>query len=224
MNKGITIAIDGPAGSGKSTTAKLLAEKLDYIHVDTGAMYRAITHQWLQLGFDVTEENMLQLLDSIKLNIKHTEHGQKTILNGTDVSDDIRRPEVDRKVSEISAVSVVREYLVDMQRKIGGQGRAVVDGRDIGTVVLPNADLKIFLVASVDSRAARRKKQHDLKGQYHTIDEIKQQILDRDKYDSSREISPLKKAQDAIEIDTSTLTIEEQVGKIYTLALDKIQT
>lgn len=221
-DKKITIAIDGPAGSGKSTTAKILADKLGYIHVDTGAMYRAITHQWLQLGFDLTEENMMKLLSSIDLDIRHSQGGQKTYLNGTDVGDDIRRPEVDRNVSEVAAVACVRQFLVEMQRKLGEDGGAVLDGRDIGTVVVPDAELKIFLIASVDSRAVRRKKQHELKGQYLSLDEIRQQIEDRDHFDSTREISPLRKAKDAVEIDTSSITIEEQVATIYDLATQKI--
>jgi cytidylate kinase len=216
--KGITIAIDGPAGSGKSTTAKLLAEKLDYIHVDTGAMYRAITHHWLQLGFAITEEAMYQMLKSIKLSIGHQGGSQKTYINGSDVSEEIRRPEVDRNVSEISAVACVRQYLVDMQRRMAEEGAAVLDGRDIGTVVFPHAELKIFLIASVDSRANRRRKQHELKGQYYSLEQIKKQIIDRDNYDSTRSIAPLTKAEDAIEIDTSGITIDEQVSTIYGLA------
>ncbi|GAB5464760.1 MAG: (d)CMP kinase [Candidatus Kapaibacteriales bacterium] len=216
--KRITIAIDGPAGSGKSTTARLLADRLGYIHVDTGAMYRAITHHWLQLGIGVTEENMNQMLETLKLDIVHTGAGQKTMLNGEDVSDAIRRPEVDRNVSEISAAAAVRRYLHGIQRKLGKNGGAIMDGRDIGTVVFPEANLKIFLVASVDTRAARRKKQNELKGQYYSIDEIKKQIIDRDNLDSTRDIAPLKKAEDAIEIDTSGLEIQEQVEKIEELA------
>ncbi len=221
--KKITIAIDGPAGSGKTTTAKLVAEKLRYIYIDTGAMYRAVTLVWLETGKPLDEEFVGRLVDRIELDIKNTSDGQKTYLSGKDVSDEIRTAEVTKYVSPISAMGRVRERLVEMQRELGRGGGAVLDGRDIGTNVFPNAELKIFLVASPEARAERRANEMREKGFEVSEEEILKAILDRDKYDSTREINPLSKAEDAIEIDTSDLTIEEQTQIVYETALSIIE-
>ncbi len=216
--KKITIAIDGPAGSGKTTTAKQTAEKLSYIYIDTGAMYRAVTYAWLGSGLPMDENAVAGLMGSLNLEIIHTVAGQKTVLNGKDISEEIRLPEVTANVSEISAFGCVREKLVEQQRNIGSSGGVVCEGRDIGTVVFPNAELKIYLVASIESRAERRTLELSQKGLDFSVDEIKKQIAARDKFDSSRTHSPLRKAPDAIEIDTSGLSIEEQTEKVVELA------
>jgi len=218
--KKIIIAIDGPAGSGKSTTARLAAERLGYIYIDTGAMYRAVTLAWLKQNEVFSEDVICNLLDNIKIELKQSEYGQRTYLNGEDVSDEIRSIEVTKNVSPVSAIGCVREKLVDMQRELGRNGGVVMDGRDIGTVVFPNADLKIFLIASVDARAMRRTLELKGKGTFESVEEIKKQIIERDLYDSSRDISPLKQAEDAIEIDTSNLTIEVQTEKVVGFALE----
>lgn len=217
----ITIAIDGPSASGKSTTAKLLAEKLNYIYIDTGAMYRAVTLAWIREKTDISDDILLNIMKNINVSIKQSEIGQRTFLNGEDVSDEIRLPDVTKFVSPISAIACVREILVSQQRKLAAYGAAVMDGRDIGTVVLPNAELKIYLVASIDARSKRRALELKLKGVTCNEEDIKQQLIDRDKFDSSREISPLQKAKDAIEIDTSLITIDEQVNKILELVYQK---
>lgn len=216
--KRIIIAIDGPAGSGKSTTAKLVAQELEYIYIDTGAMYRAVTLAWLREKKELTEIVLNDLMNRISVSIEQSENGQRTMLNGEDVSEEIRTPEVNKYVSPISAVSCVREKMVEQQRSIGKKGGIVMDGRDIGTVVFPNAELKIFLVASIETRAKRRQLELKQKSIDFSVEEIKKQIIERDKYDSSRELSPLRKAGDAIEVDTSYLTIEEQVNIIVELA------
>ncbi|TAL70771.1 MAG: (d)CMP kinase [Bacteroidetes bacterium] len=220
--KKIIIAIDGPAGSGKSTTAKIAAERLGYVYIDTGAMYRAVTLAWLRAKKELTEDILCKMLDGIHIELKPSENGQRTILNGEDVSDEIRTIEVTKNVSPVSAIGCVREKLVEMQRELGKNGAVVMDGRDIGTIVFPNAELKIFLIASAETRAQRRTLELKNKGIEESIEEIKKQIIERDRYDSSREISPLRKAYDAIEIDTSNLTIEGQVEKVVELALEKI--
>jgi CMP/dCMP kinase len=222
LNKNIIIAIDGPAGSGKTTSAKLAAEKLNYIYIDTGAMYRAVTLAWLRSGEELTIENVCKLLDNITINLVQSDNGQKTVLNGEDVSSDIRLPEVTKHVSPVSAIPCVREKLVSQQRELGRNGGVVMDGRDIGTAVFPNAELKIFLIATIETRAERRFKELSAKGITVDPEELKQQIIDRDKYDSSREMSPLMKAADALEIDTSGLSIKDQVNKIITLAKEII--
>ena len=221
MNK-IKIAIDGPAGSGKTTTAKLVAEKLGYVYIDTGAMYRAVTLAWIRSGEEMTDENMLKLLDSIEIDLRNTDEGQKTLLNAEDVSYDIRLPQVTTEVSPVSAMACVRERLVSMQRKMGEAGAVVMDGRDIGTEVFPGAELKIYLVASVEARAMRRTKEMIAKGMEANEEDIKKDIMRRDNYDSSREHSPLRKAEDAIEIDTSDISIEQQTDMILNMARELI--
>lgn len=216
--KKIIIAIDGPAASGKSSSAKIIAETLGYTYIDTGAMYRAVTLAFLKTNREYVEKEVIDLCDKIKIELFPSEKGQRTFLDGEDVSDDIRTPEVTKWVSPVSAIAEVREKLVDMQRKMGENGGIVMDGRDIGTVVFPNAELKIYLIASVKTRAIRRFKEHQAKGENLTIEEIEKDIIRRDEYDSTRETSPLTKAADAIEIDTSDMTLDEQSQYIVNLA------
>jgi len=218
MNKKIIIAIDGYAGSGKSTTARLVAKQLGYIYIDTGAMYRAVTLLWLRAGTELTEQNICPLMENIKLELLQGDEGQIVLLNGEDVSLQIRTPEVSSYVSPVSALRCVREKMVEQQRQIGRNGGIVMDGRDIGTQVFPNAELKIFLTASVEERARRRQKELAEKQIYEPIENLIKNITERDYYDSNREISPLRKAQDAIEINTTNLTIEEQCRIILDLA------
>ncbi len=218
----IIIAIDGPAGSGKTTTARLTARELNYLYIDTGAMYRAVTLAWLRSGEKMTDENLYRIMEENPVILRQSDEGQRTILNGEDVSDDIRTPDVNRYVSPISAMQVVRDKMVRQQQEIGKDGGVVLDGRDIGTVVFPKAQLKIFLLASIDTRAKRRMIEQQQKGIDQSFEEIREQIIKRDDYDSSRDISPLRKADDAVEIDTSELTIEEQVKKVLQLARERI--
>ena len=216
--KNIIIALDGPAGSGKTTTAKIVADKLGYLYIDTGAMYRAVTLAWIRLNKEYNDAGVIDMLDSLQIELRQSEVGQRTILNGEDVSDDIRLPDVTKLVSPVSAIAEVRDKLVAMQRAIGNAGGVVMDGRDIGTAVFPNAELKVFLVASIETRANRRTKELLAKGMEVNEELIKKEIADRDHYDSNREHSPLRKAEDAIEIDTSDMTLQEQADTIIKLA------
>lgn len=224
MNKKIIIAIDGYAGSGKSTTARLVAKKLGYTYIDTGSMYRAVTLMWLRTGTELTQENICPLMKNIKLELLQGSNGQIVLLNGEDVSLQIRSPEVSSYVSPVSALRCVREKMVEQQRQMGKDGGVVMDGRDIGTYVFPNAELKIFLTASIEERARRRLKELAEKQIYEPLENLIKNITERDHYDSNREISPLRKAQDAIEIDTTNLTIEEQCSIILDLAKKLIDT
>ncbi len=217
MKKKITIAIDGPSASGKSSTAKLLAKKLNYIYIDTGAMYRAVTLWCLENGKPDNKEFNKQI-KSINVSIVYENSVQKTLLNRRDVSKEIRSLDVTANVSQVASMPSVREYLVNIQKRMGENGGVVLDGRDIGTVVFPDAELKIFLVASSRSRAERRLKEVREGGEVASLEEIEQDLIQRDKLDSSREHSPLRKAGDAIELDTSNLTLESQVDKIYEYA------
>lgn len=222
--KKIIIAIDGPAGSGKSTTAKLLSNKLGYLYIDTGAMYRAVTLYWLRSNLPLEEKYVASLLDNIKIDLLKGDSNLITLLNGEDVSSEIRKPEVTNFVSPISTFESVRNFLVAQQRNLGRAGGVVMDGRDIGTVVFPDAALKIFLIANTEERIRRRLKELRESGININEGEVRKQIVERDRIDIQRTHSPLRKAEDAIEIDTTNLTIEQQVEIIYNLALEKIKS
>ena len=211
--KRITIAIDGPAASGKSTTAKLVAQRLGYLHLDTGAMYRAITLGVLRQGIEVTaREKVEAFAQAADLFVEASgPKGNRILLNGIDLTAEIRSPDVTNNVSTISSYQAVRAVLVREQRKLASEGGIVLEGRDIGTVVLPKAEVKIFMVAAVSERARRRKKELLTAGIEIEDEEIVKEIEERDRKDSTREVSPLKMAPDAIKLDTSNLTIEEQV-------------
>lgn len=212
--KKLIIAIDGPASSGKSTTAKLLAEKLGYLYIDTGAMYRAVTLMALRNNIVDDEEKIINLARNLDIQLKF-ENGQISVfVDGIDVSEDIRSLEVSNFVSPVSKIEEVRKIMVEKQRLMGKNGGVVMEGRDITTVVFPNADVKIFLTATIDERANRRVKEYRSKGLDIDFDKVVENIKERDRIDSSREVSPLRKSEDAIEIDTSNLTIEQQVNSI----------
>lgn len=206
------VAIDGPAATGKSTSAKLVAQKLGFTYMDTGAMYRCITLSVLRNHISLADEEALQLLiQEMDIHFERTDDNLVVRLNNEDVSTLIRKPEVTSHVSAVSALPQVRNYMVAIQRKIAKNQDCVIEGRDIGTIVFPKADVKFFLVADDIIRARRR--QLDLKaiGEEKTIDELVEEICRRDRFDSERSHSPLKKADDAVEVDTSQLTIDEQV-------------
>ncbi len=216
MKKNYIIAIDGPAASGKSTTAKLLAKKLKYVYIDTGAMYRACALDALKNNVSLKDhENLKKLIDKINIEIVYSENGNKILLNGEDVTQRIREADISKLSSEIAVIGFVRDKMVQLQREMGKKGGIIMDGRDIGTVVFPNADFKFFMIADVEHRAERRLKELLEKGKKADFETVKNELIWRDKNDSSRKHSPLKKADDAIEIDTSNMTIEEQVEKIY---------
>ncbi|WP_303997548.1 (d)CMP kinase [Megamonas hypermegale] len=221
MTKSV-IAIDGPAGAGKSTIAKMAAQKLGYIYIDTGAMYRAVAWRVLQeYTPPVSTEQIISVLDDINIKLSYDENKNMRVeTNGTDVSAAIRTPEVTALVSQVAAVSEVRTKMVELQRAMAKCGKVLMDGRDIGTCVLPNADLKIFLTASVEERANRRARQMKEKGYDIDVEEIKKDIIARDEADMNREISPLKKADDALLLDTTEMTIEEVLAAIVKMAQD----
>ena len=207
------IAIDGPAGSGKSTIAKLIAEDLGLVYLDTGAMYRLVTLKALNDGILGNLDKIIKMLDNLNIDIK--ENG--FYLDKIDVSEEIRKPVVSENVSDIAAIREVREKMVDLQRKFSESKNVILDGRDIGTVVFPNADVKIFLVADAKERANRRYKELVKKGENVKIEEIYENILKRDEIDSTRKESPLKKAEDAIEVDTTSKNIEEVKNEILNI-------
>ncbi len=219
----LVIAVDGPAGSGKSTTARLVAEKLNLRHVDTGAMYRAVTLKAIERRIDLDNGDRLgKLAGDSSISFERDPKGEmKILLDGRDVTVEIRTPEVTRGVSPVSAHAAVRKALVREQRGRAGEGGVVLDGRDIGSVVLPHADVKVFIVASLETRAERRLAELKEKGIKSTPATVRQEIEKRDHYDSSREASPLKCPVGAQVVDTTKLTIDEQVQKVVTLAKEK---
>ncbi len=215
MDRKITIALDGPSGSGKSTVAKRISQELDILYLDTGAMYRAVALEALKRGIDTFDEaGVSEFIDNIDLEIKYMNGTQHTFLDGEDVSEKIREPQVSMAASNVSSLKCVRLKMVDMQRKIAANSSCVLDGRDIGSFVLPNADYKFFVTASVDVRADRRYKELALKGHKVDFDELKAEIEQRDYNDRNRDFAPLVQADDAILIDTSFMTISQVVGKI----------
>ena len=211
------IAIDGPAGSGKSTIAKLIAEDLGLVYLDTGAMYRLVTLKALNDGILGNLDKIIKMLDDLRIDIKKNGF----YLDDTNVSEEIRKPVVSQNVSDIAAIREVREKMVDLQRKFSKSKNVILDGRDIGTVVFPNADVKIFLIADAKERANRRYRELVAKGENVKIEEIYENILKRDKIDSTRNESPLKKADDAIEVDTTSKSIEEVKNEILYIIKQK---
>lgn len=209
------IAIDGPASAGKSTIAKLIAKNLNFVYCDTGAMYRTVTllAKKHNVGYGDTL-NILKLMSEHRIHFLNKEDGQHVYLDDEDVSDDIRTEEITNNVSQVSAIKEVRSQLVQMQRDLANDCDIVMDGRDIGTTVLPKAEVKIFLIASVEVRAQRRFKENVERGINTPLKELQDEIAARDYKDSHREISPLKKADDAIEVDTSDMTIEQVVKRV----------
>lgn len=210
---GYKLAIDGPAGSGKSTISSLIAKKLGWTHIDTGAMYRAVTLQALELGINLNEEAQYRFLETSTIHYDF----DRIYINDRDVSEAIRSEAVTNNVSLVSSFPYVRKKLVELQKQAAQHGNIIMDGRDIGTVVIPNADLKIFLTANVEERAKRRYKEHIKKGKESQISKVIEDIVIRDQKDSTRKESPLRKADDAIVIDTTYLTIEQVVNKIIEL-------
>ncbi|MEH7455073.1 (d)CMP kinase [Gottfriedia acidiceleris] len=224
MSKKISIAIDGPAAAGKSTVAKIVAKKLGYVYIDTGAMYRALTFKAIENNIDVNNEmDLSNLLSNITIKLIPEEGTQKVFIDDVDVSEPIRTPEVTRNVSFVAKHSLVREKMVDLQREYAVNGGVVMDGRDIGTHVLVGAEVKIFMIASVDERAQRRHIENVKNGFESDLEQLKIEIATRDRIDSEREVSPLKKADDAISLDTTSKNIDDVVNDILTIVEGKIK-
>ncbi|WMJ23528.1 (d)CMP kinase [Paludicola sp. MB14-C6] len=218
------IAIDGPAGAGKSTIAKAIAKKIGFIYVDTGALYRAVGLYVSRNDVNTTDKERIQpMLKNIQVELKYVDGTQRVFLNGEDVSEAIRVPEMSMHASNVSAIPCVREFLFDLQRNITKVNDVIMDGRDIGTVVLPNADVKIFLTASPEVRAKRRYDEHMEKGQTVDFDKLLEEIKQRDYNDSHREIAPLKQAEDAILVDTSDNSLEQSIELLSNIILKQIK-
>ncbi|NLE05278.1 MAG: (d)CMP kinase [Crenarchaeota archaeon] len=218
--KVINVAIDGPAGAGKSTIAKKIAKELNYIYVDTGALYRAIAFFSLKNNANTKMEDEISLLlPKINLEIKFINNEQRVFLNGEDVSDLIRTPEISMGASNVSAHPSVRKFLLDLQKKIASENNIIMDGRDIGTVILPNADLKIFLTADAKERAKRRYDELTAKSMQVDYEIILKEIIERDENDSNRAVAPLKCADDAVKIDSTKMSILEVVDTIKSLIM-----
>ena len=224
MAKTYSIAIDGPAGAGKSTIARALAKELGYYYVDTGAIYRTVAYFMDLLGISPKDvDGVERYIDELTIEIEYDEEGvQHMIMNGMDVSDDIRTQDISQKASLVSAHAVVRDVLLDMQRNVAKKHNVIMDGRDIGTVVLPKANVKIFLTAAAEVRAKRRYDELIAKGQKADLNTILKEIQQRDYQDSHREIAPLKQAKDAVLVDTSNLDIEGVVAAIREIVGKKI--
>ena len=223
MAKTISIAIDGPAGAGKSTIAKQLAKELGFYYVDTGAIYRTVAYFMDLLDISPKDvDGVSRYIDELTIEIEYDADGlQHMIMNGMDVSEDIRTPEISKKSSDISAHAVVRDMLLDMQRDVAKKHNVIMDGRDIGTVVLPRANVKIFLTASAEVRAKRRHLELQAKGSKDSYEKVLSEIQKRDHNDSTRAIAPLKQAKDAILVDTSELDIDGAVAAIRAIVLEK---
>ena len=224
MAKTYSIAIDGPAGAGKSTIARRIAKELGYQYVDTGAIYRTVAYFMDLWGVSAKDvDGVERYIDELTVNIEYDEDGlQHMIMNGMDVTKDIRTPEISKKASDVSAHAVVREALLDMQRDVAKNYNVIMDGRDIGTVVLPKADVKIFLTASAEVRAQRRTDELLAKGEKADFKQILKAIQERDYQDTHRQIAPLKMARDSVKVDTSDLDIDGVVAAIMDVVRKKI--
>ena len=224
MAKTYSIAIDGPAGAGKSTIAKRLAKELGYQYVDTGAIYRTVAYFLDLWGVSPKDiDGITRYIDELTIGIEYDEDGlQHMIMNGMDVTDDIRTQDISQKASLVSAHAIVREVLLDMQRDVAKQYNVIMDGRDIGTVVLPKANVKIFLTASAEVRAKRRTDELTAKGQKANYNQILKEIQQRDYQDTHREVAPLKLARDSIKVDTSEMDIEQVIAEIRAIVGKKI--
>ena len=224
MAKTYSIAIDGPAGAGKSTIAKRLAKELGYQYVDTGAIYRTVAYFLDLWGVSPKDiDGVTRYIDELTIGIEYDEDGvQHMIMNGIDVTGDIRTPEISQKASLVSAHAIVRDMLLDMQRDVAKEYDVIMDGRDIGTVVLPKATVKIFLTASAEVRAKRRTEELTAKGQKANYNQILKEIQQRDYQDTHREVAPLKLARDSIKVDTSEMDIEQVIAEIKTIVRKKI--
>lgn len=220
----INVAIDGPSGAGKSTISKLIATKLKYVYIDTGAMYRAVALKMLNLNIDIKNDvqAVLQNLDNTNIDISYSEEGQLIYLDGQDVTNKIRTPEVSMGASNVAVIKEVRLKLVELQRLLAKKNNCIMDGRDIGTYVLPDANVKIFLTASAEVRAKRRYDELIEKGQSVSYEEVLEDMIKRDKNDSSRSFAPLKPAEDSIIVDTSNNTLDEAVEIMKNIILEKI--
>lgn len=222
MKKQLSIAIDGPAAAGKSTIAKRVARELNYVYIDTGAMYRALTYCAIQAACDPTDEAGLHsLLKTLDIQLRNGALEQEVLVNGTVVTGVIRAPEVTQAVSAVSQHKSIREEMVWRQKQLAQQGGVVMDGRDIGTEVMPHAEVKIFMTASVEERARRRYEENRAKGFFCDLEELKAEIAARDKADSERAVSPLRKADDAVVLDTSHCTIDEAVDRLLQIVQDR---
>lgn len=221
--KTINIAIDGPAGAGKSTIAKAAAKALGFIYVDTGALYRAVAYFMLSHRIDVNKEDKVaSYLCDVVPELKYIDGVQHVFLNGEDVSDKIRTPEVSMGASAVSAIPRVRDFLFDLQKKIAAENNVVMDGRDIGTVVLPNADVKIYLTASAEERARRRHKELTEKGENVSFEEVLADVNKRDYNDTHREVAPLKQAEDAILCDTTNVDLQGAIDMLINIINEKL--
>lgn len=219
MDRQLQIAIDGPAAAGKSTAAKIVAARLSYIYIDTGAMYRAITYKALEQNIDVEDGKKLgELLHGTTITLKQAENGQMVLLDGLDVTEAIRTDVVTNNVSAVARHSEIRRDMTARQQQLAAKGGVVMDGRDIGTSVLPEADVKIFLLAGVEERAKRRHAENLKKGFSSDLENLKREIAARDKMDMERAESPLQKAEGAIEIDTTFMTVDQVVDAILSAA------
>ena len=219
----INVALDGPAGAGKSTIAKAAAKELGFIYVDTGALYRAVAYNAVKNGVIDDEQGIISMLDDTKVELKYVEGVQSVYLNGEDVSGFIRTPEISMGASKVSAIPQVREFLLNLQREIAKTNNVIMDGRDIATVVLPDAEVKIFLFASPECRAERRYKELVEKGENVSFDDVLKDVNQRDYQDSHREIAPLKPSEESIMADTSELTLQESIDLIVNTIKERIQ-
>ncbi len=220
----INVAIDGPAGAGKSTIAKRIAADFGYMYIDTGAMYRSLAYNAIKLGIDIEnqKDKVIEMLDCVTLDVKYNEEGQHMILCGEDITAFIRTPRVSAGASAIAVIPEVRQWLLEFQRNLAKSNNCLMDGRDIGTVVLPDANIKIFLTASPEARAKRRYDELILKGEDVSFEDVLSDMIKRDKNDSTRACAPLKQADGAHLVDTSDLSFEQSVDAIKKIIEDKI--